>query len=70
MKEMIIEVTIDDLGQLEAETFGFKGKVCEKELKDLLSSEFVLETLDRKDDYYKSEETEFEKMKMVKGRRS
>lgn len=67
---MIIEVTIDDLGQLEAETFGFKGKVCEKELKDLLSSEFVLETLDRKDDYYKSEETEFEKMKMVKGRRS
>ena len=56
MKEYTIEITIDEDGLLEAETFGFKGKVCESEIKELLSSEFVIEEMDRKDEYYQSEE--------------
>lgn len=48
MKELSIEISIDELGMLEAETFGFKGKVCEKEIRDLLSSQFVIEELDKK----------------------
>lgn len=67
---MVIEITIDDLGKIEAETFGFKGKVCEKELNDLLSSEFVIESVDKKDDYYKLEETDIDIVRKIEGRRS
>ena len=56
MKEFTIEISIDELGGLEAETFGFKGKVCESELRDLLQDEFVIDDVDKKDDYYKSTE--------------
>jgi hypothetical protein len=55
MKEVSIEISIDELGILEAETFGFKGKVCEEELKNLLSSDFIIEEFDWKDDYHKAE---------------
>ena len=41
MKELSIELTIDENGFLEAETFGFKGKICESELKELLKAEGV-----------------------------
>ncbi len=58
MKELTIEISIDEAGGLEAETFGFKGKVCESELRNLLKDEFVIESVDKKDDYYKSEEEE------------
>ena len=58
MKELTIEISIDELGGLEAETFGFKGKVCESELRNLLQDEFVIDSVDKKDDYYKSNEEE------------
>jgi len=68
MKEMSIEISIDELGILEAETFGFKGKVCEEELRDLLDSQFVIEEFTRNDDYYKSEvETKVEER--IRGKR-
>lgn len=56
MKELTIEISIDELGGLEAETFGFTGKVCESELRNLLQDEFVIDGVDKKDDYYKSNE--------------
>jgi hypothetical protein len=68
MKEYTIEIKIDEDGLLEAETFGFKGKVCESEIKELLSSEFVIEEMDRKDEYYQSEE-EIQNKKETVGRR-
>lgn len=56
MKELSIELTIDENGFLEAETFGFKGKICESELKELLKADFVVSDVEHKDDYYKSED--------------
>ena len=56
MKELSIELTIDENGFLEAETFGFKGKICESELKELLKSDFAVDNVEHKDDYYKSED--------------
>ena len=56
MKELSIELTIDENGFLEAETFGFKGKICESELKELLKNDFAVAEFERKDDYYKSED--------------
>lgn len=69
MKELSIEISIDELGMLEAETFGFKGKVCEKEIRDLLSSQFVIEELDKKEDYYKTEEETVLALEKVRGNR-
>ena len=67
MKEFTIEISIDELGGLEAETFGFKGKVCERELRDLLQDEFIIEDVDKKDDYYKSAEEEVISVDKVRG---
>ena len=36
MKEFNIEIEIDENGNIIADTKGFHGKVCEKELDDLL----------------------------------
>jgi hypothetical protein len=36
MKEFNIEIEIDENGNITADTRGFHGKVCEKELDDLL----------------------------------
>ena len=67
MKELTIEISIDELGALEAETFGFKGKVCESELRNLLQDEFVIEGVDKKDDYYKSNEEEIIAVEKLRG---
>lgn len=67
MKELTIEIAIDELGGLEAETFGFKGKVCESELRNLLQDEFVIDSVDKKDDYYKSNEEEVVVVDKVRG---
>lgn len=67
MKELTIEISIDELGGLEAETFGFKGKVCESELRNLLQDEFVIDSVDKKDDYYKSNEEEVVVVDKVRG---
>ena len=56
MKEFSIELTLNENGFLEAETIGFKGKICESELRELLQSEFVIENVEHKDDYYKAED--------------
>lgn len=58
MKELTIEISIDGNGELNAETFGFKGKVCEDELIDLFKDEFVIEEVEKKDDYFKPAEHE------------
>ncbi len=70
MKEYAIEITIDEDGLIEAETFGFKGKICESEIRELLSSEFVLEEVDHKDEYFQSEEKVLEKKELVGRRQS
>lgn len=67
MKELTIEISIDELGGLEAETFGFKGKVCESELRNLLQDEFVIDSIEKKDDYYKSNEEEVIVVDKVRG---
>ena len=69
MKEYSIEIEIDEDGLLEVETFGFKGKVCETELTELLRGEFVIGSTDKKDDYYKSEDVELVDKTKVGGRR-
>ena len=67
MKELTIEISIDELGGLEAETFGFKGKVCESELRNLLQDEFKIGDVDKKDDYFKSNEEEIITVDKVRG---
>lgn len=70
MKELSIEITIDGLGTVEAETHGFMGKVCESELLDLLGDSFVVTEIQKKDDYYKPVEEDVAKtVKMVRGKR-
>ena len=70
MKEYAIEITIDEDGLLEAETFGFKGKVCESEMKELLSSEFIIEEVDHKGEYFQSEEEVLKGKETVERRQS
>lgn len=67
MKELTIEISIDELGELTAETFGFKGKVCETELRELLKDDFVIGDFDKKEDYYKKEESEAIFLEKLKG---
>ena len=67
MKEFTIEISIDEEGGLEAETFGFKGKVCESELRGLLQDEFIIEDVDKKDEYYKSAEEEVIAVDKIRG---
>lgn len=67
MKELTIEISIDELGGLKAETFGFKGKVCESELRSLLQDEFIIGDVDKKDDYFKSNEEEVITVDKVRG---
>ena len=69
MKEFVIEVTLNETGTLEAETFGFKGKTCETELLDLLQSDFVIESIEKKDDYYKPAEEDVVSNTKVAGRK-
>lgn len=69
MKELTIEISIDELGALEAETFGFKGKICESELRDLLQDEFPLENIDKKDDYYNPVEEDVVASTKIVGRK-
>ena len=67
MKELTIEISIDELGGLEAETFGFKGKVCESELRNLLQDEFIIGDVNKKDDYFKSNEEKVISVDKVRG---
>jgi hypothetical protein len=69
MKELTIEISIDELGTLEAETFGFKGKVCETELRELLQDDFVIDEVDKKDDYYKQAEENMITVDKIMGRK-
>lgn len=66
MKELTIEIELSNEGTLEAETFGFKGPICEKELKKLLEKDFIVSDVDKKDDYYKSED-DVSVIKKIKG---
>ncbi len=69
MKELTIEIEIDENGLVEAETFGFKGKVCESELNELLQSEFVINGMYKKDEYYQENNETIEIEKQIKGGR-
>lgn len=66
MKELTIEIEIDENGLLEAETFGFKGEVCESELKDLLSTDFIVPDVAKKDEYYQEDIEMAEIQKQIK----
>lgn len=67
MKELTVEISLSKDGELQAETFGFKGKVCESELRELLRDEFVICDVEKKDDYYKSEEEQIIVDKKIRG---
>lgn len=67
MKELTVEITLSEDGELQAETFGFKGKVCESELRELLQGEFVVSDVEKKDDYYKNEEVHTVVDKKIRG---
>ena len=70
MKELLIDISIDESGVVEADTHGFKGKVCESELLDLLGDSFVVGEIERKDDYYKPVEEDVVKtVKTMRGKR-
>lgn len=69
MKELTIEISIDELGTLEAETFGFKGKVCETELRELLQDDFVIGEVNKKSDYYKTPENNVITVDKIMGRK-
>ena len=69
MKELVIELSLDESGTLEAETFGFKGKICESELIELLQDDFYLDGIDKKDDYFKPVEEDVSNALKTVGRK-
>lgn len=52
MAEERITITIDTEGKLQAETAGFKGETCLKELEHLLADLVELEKITEKDEFY------------------
>ena len=57
MKEYIVEIIIDEKGEMHAETKGMQGKICAGELDDILAGVDAGAEKDRKitntGDYYK-----------------
>lgn len=51
-----IEVTINEDGSIQANTKGFKGKVCEEELEKLLGKEWT--SVNKTDEYYQKRITQ------------
>lgn len=52
MAEERITITIDSEGKLQAETNGFKGETCLKELEQLLGDLVELEKITKTDEFY------------------
>lgn len=52
MAEERITIIIDAEGKLQAETEGFKGETCLKELESLLADLVELEKITERDEYY------------------
>ncbi len=57
MKEYIVEIVIDENGELRAETKGMQGKICAEELDNMLANVDAGAEKERKitntGDYYK-----------------
>lgn len=57
MAEQSITITIDAEGKIQAETEGFKGDTCLKELEHLLADLVELEKITKRDEFYQQIET-------------
>ena len=55
MAEHTITITIDENGEIKAETFGIKGEMCLDELKELLDTEVNLLSVKKTDEYFQKE---------------
>ena len=53
MKEYVIEIVIDENGELHAETKGMQGKICAEELDKALANVAGTKTVTNTGDYYK-----------------
>ena len=52
MAEERIVITIDEEGNLTAQTNGFKGSICEKALEDILEDTIQVKQANKTDEYY------------------
>lgn len=57
MAEHKITITIDENGEIKAETSGIKGEMCLEELKELLDTETNLLSVKKTDEYFQKERT-------------
>ena len=55
MKEYKIEIEVDDKGNIAAETFGMKGKICAEQLDKILQGIQGDRQITNTPDYYKSQ---------------
>lgn len=58
MAEHKITITIDENGEIKAETSGIKGEMCLEELKELLDTETNLLSVKKTDEYFQQEKTQ------------
>ena len=55
MAEHTIIITIDENGEIKAETSGIKGEMCLDEIKELLDTETNLLSVKKTDEYFQQE---------------
>lgn len=60
MAEHKITITIDENGEIKAETFGIKGEMCLDELKALLDTETNLLSVKKTDEYFQKEKVQIQ----------
>lgn len=56
MAEQRIVITIDENGKINASTEGIKGEMCLDELQELLGSFEELQSINKTDEFYQSNE--------------
>lgn len=56
MAEQRIVITIDENGKINASTEGIKGDMCLDELQELLGSFEEIQSINKTDEFYKSNE--------------
>lgn len=65
MKKYNIEVEIDEDGNIQAETKGFKGNICEKELSEILAGIKGQRKDKKKPEYFAKEASNLTQSKMA-----
>ena len=56
MAEQRIVITIDENGKINASTEGIKGEICLDELQELLGSFEELQSINKTDEFYQTNE--------------